>query len=61
MDTPNLRTMTVDQSKAKDVSQTSQLSGNAKPTGKLGDSNKTVEYSVSAPGHEGLGGRNLSK
>lgn len=50
--------MTVGQDKAKDVSSTSQLSGNAKPTGKMEESNKTTQYQVEAPAKGNLGGLN---
>lgn len=58
METPNLRTWKVGQDKAKDVSSTRQLSGNAKETGKLNQSNSTTEYSVAAPKFDNLGGEN---
>jgi hypothetical protein len=42
----------------KNVSSTKQLSGNAKPTGKMSESNSTTEYSVEKPPISNLGGEN---
>jgi len=59
--TPNLRTMKVSFGDGKNVSSTKQLSGNAKPTGKMSESNSTTEYSVEKPPMGNLGGENRSQ
>jgi hypothetical protein len=56
--TPNLRTWKVGMDSGKDVKSTGFLKGNAKPTGKMSESNSTTEYSVAKPPKSDLGGEN---
>lgn len=56
----NLRNMTITTGKGKDVHNTSQLDGEAKPTKAWKEKNSTVQHKVEAPPKGDLGGKNTN-